>query len=437
MATALSKIWGNISNQAVVGQALFDYYLNDPSTPNLTVKMGIWGLPGICPPFKIVNWSGQVGGLGSYEAQCCQIHNTVAITLEYVQKSFVPPVARWAANNQLLIFPRAGQDFNAYYDRSSLRFFFAVDPETGKTVYTCESSDIVAHELGHALLDAIRPDLWNVSSLEVFAFHESFSDLVSLLKALQHDELMEYVIHQTKGNLEIPNIISGLAEELGAAIRRGPINDPLRNALNHFIYSPPESLPDTRDDNQLGRGPHSFSRVFTGACYDILVQVYNLERISSPAVIALRTARDVLTRLLLNALPIAPVSPRFYASVAQAMISVDKLRHQGRYVSAIAGSFAKRKIYHMPIAMLHQGLRLSAATPEIEKSLLAEDVLVSLPRAVPKKNLFGSSRDEVAVNSATSALKFLKEQDSIGEDKLFAVDNNELVRKRICWHSQA
>jgi len=425
MATLLTQIRGKLTEQALAGAPMFDYYLNDPSTPNLIVKMGIWALPAIHPSFRILNWNGIIGVLGSYEAQCCQIHNTIAIALECVQKSSDRPVDHWAAARELTVYPHAGVDFNAYYDRSSLKFFYAVDPNTRKTVYTCESSDIVAHELGHALLDSVRPDLWSVGSLEVFAFHESFGDIIALLKALQHEELLQYMINQTGGNLEISNVVSGLAEELGTAIYRH--TDPLRNALNQFIYSPPESLPDTRNPNELGREPHSFSRVFTGACYDILTAIYNAERLGAPAPVALRTARDVLARLILNALPISALSPRFYSSVAQGMLSVDRMKHGGIYTSIIGGIFSKRNIYHAPIPM---PLRLSAPSRQVQKTKL-EDIIVHI--AEPLHNL-GAAQNNSALNSAIMALKFLHEHDKIGNDNIFSVVDGELVRNRICGY---
>ena len=40
---------------------------------------------------------------------------------------------------------------------------------------------MVAHEIGHGLLDAIRPDLWSAAFLEVGAFHESFGDCIAIL----------------------------------------------------------------------------------------------------------------------------------------------------------------------------------------------------------------------------------------------------------------
>jgi hypothetical protein len=44
---------------------------------------------------------------------------------------------------------------------------------------------VVCHELGHAILDALKPQLFNVASTEAGAFHEAFGDISAILCALQ------------------------------------------------------------------------------------------------------------------------------------------------------------------------------------------------------------------------------------------------------------
>ena len=58
----------------------------------------------------------------------------------------------------------AGEDFNAYYDRQGLKFFHG--SVAGRLVYSGESPDVVCHELGHAVLDAMKPQLFGRSFIE-------------------------------------------------------------------------------------------------------------------------------------------------------------------------------------------------------------------------------------------------------------------------------
>ena len=80
---------------------------------------------------------------------------------------------KWAFNApQLLIIPRAGVWENAFYQRDthSLQFFFFEHPKRpGEKVFTSHSRDIVAHEAGHAFIDAIAPHLYNASTPQSLA----------------------------------------------------------------------------------------------------------------------------------------------------------------------------------------------------------------------------------------------------------------------------
>src|SRR5262249_51539123 len=57
-----------------------------------------------------------------------------------------------------------GVDLNAFYDREGLKFFHG--SAAGRTVFSGESPDIVCHELGHALLDSFKPQLFDAASIE-------------------------------------------------------------------------------------------------------------------------------------------------------------------------------------------------------------------------------------------------------------------------------
>ena len=72
---------------------------------------------------------------------------------------------RWFGDQrELPVFTDAGDDLNAFYDRASLQFFS--HSFNGNTVNSAESVDVVTHEQGHAFLDAIRPDFFEVPFIE-------------------------------------------------------------------------------------------------------------------------------------------------------------------------------------------------------------------------------------------------------------------------------
>jgi hypothetical protein len=163
-----------------------------------------------------------------------------------------------------------GIDLNAFYDREGLKFFHGL--AAGRTVFSGESPDVVCHELGHALLDSFKPQLFDAASMEVAAFHESFGDMSAILSALQLPSVREGVLAETGGVLRRSSRLSRLAEQLGSAIRQSVPSavepDCLRNAVNTFFYRDPDTLPTTAPATVLSSEGHSFSRVFTGAFFE-------------------------------------------------------------------------------------------------------------------------------------------------------------------------
>src|SRR5262249_9350016 len=124
----------------------------------------------------------------------------------------------WEVGSILPVDLDFGIDLNAFYDRQGLKFFHG--SAAGRTVFSGESPDVVCHELGHAVLDSFKPQLFDAASIEVAAFHESFGDMSAILSALQLPSLREGVLAETGGVLHRASRLSRLAEQLGWAIRQ-------------------------------------------------------------------------------------------------------------------------------------------------------------------------------------------------------------------------
>src|SRR5262249_34933031 len=157
---------------------------------------------------------------------------------------------------------------NANYTRAfGLRFFHQKVQDFH--IYTSESPDIVCHELGHAILDALRPELFNAANTETAAFHESFGDMSAILCALHVPSIRQTVLAEPGGRLNVNSRLSRVGEQLGWGIRQlSPTavdRDCLRNAANRFFYERPDRLPASAPADLLSTEEHSFSRVFTGA----------------------------------------------------------------------------------------------------------------------------------------------------------------------------
>jgi len=116
-----------------------------------------------------------------------------------------------------------------------------------------------------------------------------------------------------------PSQLSRLAEQLGWAIRQTDPQavdpDCLRNASNTFKYVDPQTLPDSAPATQLCAEVHSFSRVFTGAFYDILCGMLKI-RSSNPTEKDVEAIATDSAILLLKATAAAPIQPNYFAQVA-------------------------------------------------------------------------------------------------------------------------
>jgi len=266
--------------------------------------------------------------------------------------SSIAPNLAWypSAGPQLETDLDHGEDLNAYYDRKGLRFFHG---RAGtKTVYSGESPDVVCHELGHAVLDALRPQLFDANFIEVASFHESFGDMSAMLCALQLKSVRSEVLAETGGSLYKSSRLSRLAEQLGWAIRLVAPDavepDCLRNAVNSFFYQSPESLPPSGPASTLCSEPHSFSRVFSAAFLDALGGMFQIQSRRDEKSL-LQTSRDAAA-LLVDAITASPVVPTYYSQVAAHLIEADATRFGSKNAAVLKHALLKHGILSLDSA---------------------------------------------------------------------------------------
>jgi hypothetical protein len=204
----------------------------------------------------------------------------------------------------------------------------------------------VLHELGHAVLDAIRPQLFHGASIEGAAFHESFGDMSALLCSLQLEAVRADVLATTEGQISRSSRLSRIAEQLGWAIRqRYPDSvdaDCLRNAANSLFYRDPATLPPRAPAAVLSTQEHSFSRVFTAAFLNVLAGMFTSQQTRDSA--ALLRVSEEAARLLVEAVQRSPIVPSYYSQLAAHMVAADARRFAGRYRDAIRSAFVRQGI---------------------------------------------------------------------------------------------
>jgi hypothetical protein len=290
----------------------------------------------------------------------------------------VPAGFSWQVGAELPVVLEAGVDLNAFYSRGfggdppGLSFF--LETVGGVTFYSGESPEVSCHELGHALLDGLKPELFEVPFAEAAAFHESFGDISAILSVLQLPSMRVDAIATTGGRIYRNSRLSRVAEQLGFAIRQNHPDavdgDSLRNAVNTFFYRDPQQLPPRAPASLLSSEPHSFSRVFTGAFLEILAGIFLAQ--SAPGRPGgeqqLLAATRIAAELLVAAVVASPVVPAYYAQVAAHFLTVDAAKFDKQYRDVVKGAFVRRGILSLEAAS--SGVT-EAKTPSAARALSA------------------------------------------------------------------
>ncbi len=247
---------------------------------------------------------------------------------------------------------------NAFYSRAECCLKFGDFVPTGHStrVYTCRSFDIVAHETGHAVLDGLKPD-WLLADNppQTGGLHEAFGDLTAIFLCLSQLDQCEAIVAQTKAHLHDRTFLADIAEQFGLALGRA---NGLRNADNDITLS------------QAGIQVHAISQVFTGAVYDILADLFALER--NPDLLdcaaVLHRVADYLRGLLLRALVAAPDQRAGFADVVNAMLRLAGTDGKPvAYRNAIRNRFVQREVVRsaVPLSQDHVlGTTLEAAVQD-------------------------------------------------------------------------
>lgn len=140
------------------------------------------------------------------EVHVQQVWAVAAATLGRFEQALGRRVSWQFPCAQLFLVPHAFAEANAYYDRSSRGVFFGFVPQRGRTnIYTCLSSDVVAHEVSHAVLDGLRQRYLGGVLRDGLAFHEALADIVALFSTIT----------------SVDTVRAELRRELSRKVRRG------------------------------------------------------------------------------------------------------------------------------------------------------------------------------------------------------------------------
>jgi hypothetical protein len=171
----------------------------------------------------------------------------------YAQENFIKPF-------KVDLYGQSNKDFlkNAYYDPMSNKLVLGsvFNLSTQEVINASNDSDVLIHELGHKLLDDLRPSyIDNPFHFESGAVHEAFGDINAFLSAASDHNIQKYV-QDNKIDLTKTNILSQIAEYFGKTIYTNIKQT--KELLNNNPYMLPDELSKIKDEKPIRDISESF-----------------------------------------------------------------------------------------------------------------------------------------------------------------------------------
>ena len=259
------------------------------------------------------------GSFPEYDVSDMRFHqlNTYAIAAratELVELELGRPL-RWGfEGSRLLVVPHAGILENAFYsaESHSLQFYsFMGTGRRAQAYHTALAHDIVAHETGHAILDAVRPRYYEPFEPETSALHEAVGDLCAIFAALSHESIQRRVVR----SLDRLNLLSEIAEGFEEAGARG------WGSIRSLVDATPSDWKNTIE-------PHDLSLKLSSTIYLALRKLHQLlMRRGESRLGALHAARMVIQRMAVRALDFLPPADCTIPEYAEALLAADRSVH--------------------------------------------------------------------------------------------------------------
>jgi hypothetical protein len=278
---------------------------------------------------------------------------------------------------QLLVYPHALRDQNAYYspERKALLFgYYNATPVKeslflpGGIVYSCLSHDIIAHETTHAILDGVFSRFMEVTHPDLAGFHEGFADIVALLQHFTYPEIVRNQIRKSQGKLEAESLLSKLAVEFGQSTGEyKSLRDAIGKTNKKGVWV--SAVPST-GDYEKNLECHDRGALLVSAVFDAFLAIYknrtaDLFRLATGGTgvvppgdihpdLVIRLADEAskcashVLNMCVRALDYCPPVDLNYGDYLRALITADKelvANDEHNYRIAFINAFRKRGIF--------------------------------------------------------------------------------------------
>ena len=367
-----------------------------------------------------------------------QIVYTVAMSVIERFERYLGRRFRWRGDDKLRLVPHAFEGRNAFFDPTRRAVLFgyyradATDPGAnlpGQMIFTCLSSDIIAHEVTHAIVDRLRRRFSEATNRDVFAWHEAFADLITLFQHFAHREVVLEAVTTTRGDLQKGGALFDLAREFGQSSGRGAA---LRSAIDPGKTEEEQRTPARF---RAATEPHERGSCFVAGVFDAYIDhfrdsVADLLRIATSGTGVLPQGHlhpDLVGRVTTSAVSIAdaflgmvvrafdylpPVDVTF-GDVVRAIVTADRALYpddlQG-YRRGLVEALRRRGIYPDSVSALTDNalvwpappldLDLSDGKPRVPLEELLLDATMKLDVAgklVEVTKIMGDGQDEPEV----------------------------------------
>jgi hypothetical protein len=300
---------------------------------------------------------------------------------------------------RLRLYPHALRTNNAYYSPDKKAILFGYFPSSsggddatapGSMVFACLSSDIIAHEMTHALLDGLHRRYEEASNFDVLAFHEGFADIVALFQHFTIEEMVRFEINRVRGDLSAEGLLGALAKQFGEGSgQRGPLRDYVKIDKNTLRYEN-EKEAHARGSilvyavydafrKIVGRRTADLVRLATGGSGKLLASAISPDLANRLTTETCKVARHVL-RMCIRALDYCPPVDITFGEYLRALITADlEMVPYDRYGYRVAfmESFRKQGILPRDVRTVSEET-LSWDTLEDPKPPWLKDVISSL-----------------------------------------------------------
>lgn len=369
------------------------------------------GIP-LCRPHLGQDGAGDLLDPGDPQSHCRNTYLVAMHVYEAFRRALGRPVAWsfWTEDHTppLRLVPFGVEKLNAWYDPGAgeVRFGFGTvegRPDGPLYRYTALSSDVVAHEVTHALLDGVRPGYDLPVNPDVAAFHEAFADIVALLSRFERPGYIEYLLRVSGHNLGATDTLINLAPELGRAVQKSGLRTLDVEWTSRGISDPSADLThyDTAPEEPHDRGGLLASAVFEAFLRSVARRAQPFINVAGSqngtahsflrdriGEIAARTASHYLT-ICIRAIDYCPPAAIIFPDFLRALVTSDRLlsREDGHgYREDLIDAFRRRGILpegstvasDMAMSWQRPEIR-DYAIPGLGLSEMRFDVLPTLP----------------------------------------------------------